>query len=578
MKYAGFLFFSLLLCACGTNSKQLTLPQTVFEISDSTETPTYQEIVSFWTAVAKASNSVQLHTLGETDSGEPLHVVVWSKDGSESLSTLSSTQKTVLLVNNGIHPGEPDGIDACMLWMKDCLSNPDKAPDNVAIAIIPVYNIGGAKNRNSGTRANQQGPLSYGFRGNAQNLDLNRDAVKQDSKNAALFAQLFAQIDPDLFIDTHVSNGADYQHVVTCLSTQEDKLGGKVQEVFQDKITPQLYKVMQSRGFPMVPYVNVWGRSPENGGIEQFYDSPRYVNGFSSLFHTPAYTVETHMLKPFKDRVVGTLRFLESAALILAESGTTLQQARNEQKQATAAAKSLPIGWKIDRSIPDSVMYQGYQAEMIPSKVTGELRMYYNHNKPFETNIPYYNKYTVSQVSAKPKAYVIEAGYWKVVERLQNCGVTVKTLNKDTVMDVMAWYIDSLQTVPNPYEGHYLHYNVATTERKIKKACKAGDYIIETGTAQDRILAETLHPRAVDSFFAWGFFDIILQQKEGFSPYVFEEEAAQMLEDNPELKQQFLAYQTENNPGAFEQLKWLYMRSQHAEEAFMRYPVYKVDW
>ncbi|WGU70593.1 hypothetical protein QIU18_00040 [Capnocytophaga canimorsus] len=52
-------------------------------------------------------------------------------------------------------------------------------PENVVIVAIPVYNIGGALQRNGFTRVNQNGPKEYGFRGNAKNLDLNRDFIKK---------------------------------------------------------------------------------------------------------------------------------------------------------------------------------------------------------------------------------------------------------------------------------------------------------------------------------------------------------------------------------------------------------------
>ena len=58
-------------------------------------------------------------------------------------------RKAVILINNGIHPGEPDGIDASMMLVRDIVTNKIKLPDNVALGFIPVYNIGGSLNRNS---------------------------------------------------------------------------------------------------------------------------------------------------------------------------------------------------------------------------------------------------------------------------------------------------------------------------------------------------------------------------------------------------------------------------------------------
>jgi hypothetical protein len=85
------------------------------------------------------------------------------------------------------------------------------------------YNIGGALNRNSTSRANQDGPEVYGFRGNARNYDLNRDFIKSDTRNTKSFVEII--INADVFIDNHVSNGSDYQYKLTYIMTQHNKLG-----------------------------------------------------------------------------------------------------------------------------------------------------------------------------------------------------------------------------------------------------------------------------------------------------------------------------------------------------------------
>lgn len=59
-----------------------------------------------------------------------------------------------------------------------------KFDNNVTFSFILCYNVGGMMNRSSSSRANQDGPEEYGFRGNSQNLDLNRDFIKMDSEEA----------------------------------------------------------------------------------------------------------------------------------------------------------------------------------------------------------------------------------------------------------------------------------------------------------------------------------------------------------------------------------------------------------
>ena len=265
--------------------------------------------------------------MGQTDSGLPLHLILISADPKFRIGKTSDKSKSIILINNGIHAGEPDGIDASMLLARDYLNGNKKLPSNIVLAVIPVYNIGGFLNRSAFYRADQNGPEEFGFRGNAQNLDLNRDFIKADSKNAASFAEIFHRCDPDVFIDNHVSNGADYQHVMTFLTSQHNKLGGIAGKYLNEKFEPELYKKMKAKGYDLIPYVSFAGTTPESGLI-QFFDSPRFSTGYASLWHSFAFMTETHMLKPYQERVRSTYELMESAITFTAENSIEIKKIR----------------------------------------------------------------------------------------------------------------------------------------------------------------------------------------------------------------------------------------------------------
>ncbi|RYY87890.1 MAG: hypothetical protein EOO15_10645, partial [Chitinophagaceae bacterium] len=216
--------FSLLILALVASllaQSQSPFP-TWFETHGRNSSPPYDEAIAWWKRIDAASPLLQMREMGPTDAGFPLHVVLVSADRDFDPASLHRKGKTILFVNNGIHTGEPDGIDASMLLVRDIVGGKYRLPANVVLAIIPVYNIGGALNRNPYYRVDQNGPDEKGSRGNAQNLDLNRDFIKADSRNALSFAKIYRWLDPEVFIDNHVSNGADYQHVMTLLSTQHN--------------------------------------------------------------------------------------------------------------------------------------------------------------------------------------------------------------------------------------------------------------------------------------------------------------------------------------------------------------------
>ena len=203
--------------------------------------------------------------MGMTDAGYPLHLIIVSNNGDYNFVNIRKNDKRVILINNGIHPGEPDGIDASMLMVRDIVTNKYKIPDNIGLAIIPVYNIGGCLNRSVNYRIDQNGPVEKGFRGNSQNLDLKRDFIKCDSKDARAFTEIFHLTNPDVLVDNHVSNGADYQHVMTLLTSQHNKLGGKMGEFLNKQFEPGLYALMKEKNYDLVPYVNVYDGTPDKG-------------------------------------------------------------------------------------------------------------------------------------------------------------------------------------------------------------------------------------------------------------------------------------------------------------------------
>lgn len=565
------LLFSLL---TSINAQTMKIP---FEISEGKETSTYAETMDFWKDLAKKSEQIQLEERGLTDSGFPMHLVTISSSKEFDFDKIHQQKKIVILINNGIHPGEPDGIDASMLLARDIVEKKLKLPDNVVLAIIPVFNIGGMLNRSENYRVDQNGPAEFGSRGNAQNLDLNRDFIKLDSKNNRSFVQIFHEVQPDIFVDNHVSNGADYQHVMTLLTSQHTKVGGEMGKYLNQNFEPAIYKSMESKDFPMIPYVNVWGKTPD-AGWNEFFDSPRYSSGFVSLFHTFSFVPETHMLKDYPKRVEATYAFMESVMEFATQNHQKIKSLRKEAIQNSLKAEIFPITWKHNPTKFQEFTFLGYESGLKKSEVSGLDRLYYDRNKPFTKDIPLYNQYDENVKIKKPKAYIIPQGWWKVIEILQLNGVEMKRLENDQAIEVEVYHIMNLTASKDAYEAHHINSNVEVTTSVQTINFRKGDWVISMNQLANRFLMETLEPQATDSFFAWNFFDSILQQKEWFSAYAFEDIVADYLKENPAVRAQL----EEKKKGdaifaqdASAQLVWVYQNSPWMEPEFMRYPVYR---
>ena len=550
---------------------------TKYEKSKAHETPTYHEIVSWWKTLDAQAPQVKIIPMGATDAGYPLHLVLVTNDKDFDPVSLRKKNKRIILINNGIHPGEPDGIDACMLLVRDIVQKKRRLPDNVVLAIIPVYNIGGCLNRSAYYRVNQNGPAEFGFRGNSQNLDLNRDFIKCDSKEARSFAEIFHFCDPDVFVDNHVSNGADYQHVMTLISSQHNKLGGVMGEYMNREFEPGLNRSMKQKGYDLIPYVNSFVDSPKNGWPE-FLEGPRYSSGFASLWHSFAFVPETHMLKSYDQRVLATYKLMESFIEFTSANSETIKKLREQTKRSVKQQAVFPLSWSLDSQRFSEVIFKGFEATQKKSEVSGLPRLYYDRTKPFEATIKFYNSYEEKTTVRKPVAYLLPQGWWKVAELLKVNRVNMIQLAKDTLIEVEAYHIDDYKTSPGQFEGHHINTGVVVSSSTKKVRFRKGDYYIPMDQIANRFLIEVLEPHAPDSYFAWNYFDAILGQKEGYSAYAFEETAVELLQNDPELKKKFENQKSTdtafaNNGSA--QLNFIYQHSNYYEPAHMNYPVYR---
>ncbi|WP_055442832.1 M14 family metallopeptidase [Lacinutrix himadriensis] len=576
MKKIIFLFILFTVCHTPKNKTSFNF-ETTFEKSKGLETATYNEVIKYYSNLAKTYPEIHFDSIGSTDSGKPLHIITLNMDADFNFSEIRKN-KRILFINNGIHPGESDGIDATMLLFRDIANGKIEAPKNTVLVTIPVYNVGGSLNRNTSTRTNQNGPKAYGFRGNARNYDLNRDFIKSDTKNAKAFAEIFHLVQPDVFIDNHVSNGADYQYTLTHLFTQHNKLGGDLGNYLHTKMMPELEKKLSEKDWDITPYVNVFNQVPESG-FSQFLDSPRYSTGYTTLFNTLGMMVETHMLKPYKQRVEGTYELMKSMLEITEEDGENIKNLRKDYHQKLLANKTYPLNWKVDTTKSSVLNFKGFEGKRIPSTITGKDRLKFDTTKPFTKAIRYQNYFKSTDSVTIPNAYVIPQGWWNVIDLLKLNQVEMSQLENDTLLEVESYKMDDFETRKQAYEGHYQHYNTSVKSSIEKIAFRKGDYMINTNQRALRYLLETLEPQAPDSFFNWNFFDTILQQKEGFSPYVWEDKAQTLLKQNPKLQIAFNTKKSFDKDFAnnwYAQLDWLHKQSENYEKAHLQYPVYRL--
>lgn len=564
MKFLTTLF--LLSSTLIFSQTQLVTP---YEKGNGNQTTTYEEMVNYYDDLAQEFKTITVESFGTDDNGEPIKVVIFNNSKDKNVPAI--------LINNGIHPGEPDGIDATMMMMRD-FATEKIAVKNLKIVVVEAYNISGMLRRGKFSRANQNGPEEYGFRGNARNYDLNRDFIKNDSENSKAFQQIFQHFKPIYVIDNHVSNGADYQYLFTYISTNKERLGKTLGAYFNGKMQPEILRTLENKGILTTPYVNIHGDSPDEG-FPAFMDSPRYATGYTTLFNTLGTVAETHMLKPYKDRVRATYENMLSSINYTAKNAKEIRKLMTESLKDYQPKMKYSIQWKVDSTKYQMIDFKGYEAGKKTSEVSGKPRLFYDRNKPFTRKVKFYNQYIPTKQIAIPSYYLIPKSEQKVLEYLKRNNIIMKEMKQDSTIFAQQYIISDYKTVNKPYEGHYLHFDTQVKSETKNFKFRKGDFVVSTKQEGVKYLLETLEPEATDSFFNWNFFDGILGQKEYFSDYVFEDTAADLLKNNQVLKTAF-EFEKIANPNFAKdgraQLEWVYKNSEYFEASVGLYPIYKI--
>ncbi len=265
---------------------------------------------------------------------------------------------------------------------------------------------------------------------------------------------------------------------------------------------------------------------------------------------------------------------------IVEEDQKIIADLRTNSNENFIQGSKYPVNWVIDSTKTTTLNFKGFEGETIMSEITGLPRLKYDRNQPFNKPVTYYDYFKPSNEIIIPKAYIIPQGWFNVIDLLKLNEVEMNPFEKDTVITVETYKIKTFETYKSPFEGHYPHFNTTVQNNTETVTFKTGDYLIKTNQPAVRYLMETLEPQAPDSFFNWNFFDTILQQKEEFSPYVWEDLASELLNKNPVLKETFETKKKNDIEFAnnwYAQLDWLHQQSDYFEKAYLQYPIYRLN-
>ncbi len=553
---------------------------TDYERSGGTKTPRYDATIDFCRKMAETSPLIKYTSFGVSPQGRELPLLIIDAHGNFDPESVRKSGNMIMLINACIHPGEPEGKDAGLLLIRNiAFRNIDQSLlNNVTILFIPIFNVDGHERFGPYNRINQNGPVEMGWRTTMQNLNLNRDFMKADAPEMKAWLKLYNAWNPDFFIDTHTTDGADYEYVVTYALEDRGNIDPAIGEWLATKFTPEFEQKMETAGFPVFPYVSFrqW-HNPRSGLISR-PAPPMLSQGYVAAHNRPGLLIETHMLKPYKPRVESTMEVIRIALGILNREAENLKRmfVQADEATASAASRKQKIAVKFDVSKTDSLMvdFRGISYHSIKSDLTeGEWFIY--DNKPEKFILPFYNKPVVTTWVELPQAYIIPAEFTDIIERVKLHGIEVKVLKKELTLDVSTYHFYDVTFRHSSNEGRQMP--LFKSEPVIQTMNFAiGSAIVFTNQRSARVIAHLLEPDAQDSFVSWGFFNIFFEQKEYSETYVMEKMARKMIQADTTLLSRFQSYMDQNpnlKNNQWEQLNWFYRQTPYYDVRHNVYPI-----
>ena len=550
------------------------------EKSNFETTPSYDETFDWCKKLCNSSPLLTLVSIGKSLEGRTIYMIIASSEKNITASALKNSSKPLFLAQAGIHSGEIDGKDAGMMLLRDiAFGGRKELVNNVNFLFIPILSVDAHERSSVFNRPNQRGPKNMGWRTNAQNLNLNRDYTKLDTKEIRAVIKVINDYNPSLYMDIHVTDGADYQYDITYDFGGEKSYSPMITKWFSDTFKSAIDTDLKINGHIPGSYLNTANEMDFSKGNISFKGSPRFSNEYGELRHLPSILIENHSLKPYKQRVLGTYILLESTLKILAKEGQLLKLSIETDK--AIRPNKVPMSWNSEENSTnvDSMQFLAIESKILKSSVTNADYVQWT-GKPITTKIANYNHNTPTDLITRSKGYWIPASCEDVIERLKLHGIETKTIPFEQEVEVEMYRITDYKFENDshklqPFEGH-IQVTAKTNVEVHKQVFAAGSVYISTDQPLGDLAMLLLEPCSKDSFFSWGFFYSIFQRTEYIEAYIMEPMAKKMLEDSPELRLEFEKKKESDKTFANDQnaiLTWFYSKTKYYDERYLLYPI-----
>lgn len=544
------------------------------EQSGLLRTPSYADTIAWLGRLDEAAPEIALQSIGQSPEGREIWMAIVSREGASSPDELAANGRPTLFAHAGIHAGEIDGKDAGLMLLRDLTVGRSLAPllERVNLLFVPIFNVDGHERSSRFARINQRGPEESGWRTNARNLNLNRDYAKLDTVEVRAMVAALGRWRPDLYVDLHVTDGADYQYDVTYGWNGRHGHSPAIATWLDDALRPELDRALAQAGHVPGPFVNYVDETDPARGVVEWTAPPRFSNGYGDLAHLPTILVENHSLKPYPQRVLGTRVLLEEMLATLGARGAELRAAIAADRARRPAV--VPLDWAAAEGEPGMFDLAAIRSRVEVSPVSGAPVVRWLGDAETQ-RLPLVRYSRPAALVARPTAYWIPPAHGEVIARLRAHGVEMEILDVPREIDVEMDRLSDVELAGEPFEGRVMVTARATPERR-RERMPTGAARVPTDQPLGELAVVLLELASADSFFQWGFFLECLQRTEYAEAYVMEPMARAMLAEDAELRAEFaakLAADPEFAADGRARLDYFYRRTPFYDERADLYPV-----
>jgi hypothetical protein len=531
---ASTALLAILACAVSLPAQSTDL-RTRAEISNYEETSRYDDVTRIVNGLASSSPLIHTEMFGRTEEERDLPLMVISDPKVTTPEAAHKLNRPLVFVQANIHAGEVEGKEAILMLAHRLVSG-DLKPltRQLVVLIAPDYNADGNEKVSVQNRTAQNGPVAgVGTRENAKGLDLNRDYMKLESREARALVQLMTRWDPHVLVDLHTTNGSYHAYHLTYSPVLNPNADARLIAFQRERMLPAIQAaVLKKSGFRTYYYGNF---SPEGGGRESarldpanpgnatwrtFDHRPRFGNNYAGLRNRIAILSEAYSYLDFKGRIDVTAAFVEEIWRSAADNAQRiLSLTAQADRQFTAPPNQTPVELGVDfqiRALPELVdIAVGDVKKQLNPRSGKEMSQMTDLAVPVKMKD--YGVFEATRLVPMPKGWLIPRPLVEsprmaaAIDRLKWHGLVVRTISSDGLVTVERFLINEVVRAERSFQGHR-EARLRGTLQKAQLSVSAGSLFVPANQPLARLAFYLLEPESDDGLVTWNIIE------EGLAP------------------------------------------------------------